>query len=1020
MSDESAPLLEPREGADARSRRGRIVRVAAAGLLAAGAVVAVAGGSSRDAVALLRSPATKTTMPSVSHREARLGDGRWEEIEEANRLMMAQERLQMQADAQTAAVEQSAFEDREASVARAGPGELASPDPTAPTEISQPTAAAVPSVVPSAAAAAAPPGPYPMADANEGGGPVFVHIPKNGGTSVELLGAYYGRRLGMCAAKDPDEWEGALGYETIPGFKCNVWHRPPLPPATGDTAGDGDGDLFDSGSGVNLGKIANSFCMSRNPYDRLASIYRYKSGLYPDKFAPTCESFSAFLDKHFEKLVTNQLLRCVHTGEFHPSECEYHVRADMAKAEADMDDIEQHSSYSDEDCHFLPQSLYTRTCENVFKVEDYDATVMPYLKEQFAKFGAAAAARSEGASSSSAALGDGDQAVAAMGDYRTDWWWNHVGKYQQRKAGSSERRPEVDAETAAVGEAELAANDGTSSTADSSTADSSTADSSTSPLSSCTWSDVSAETIEHIKFAYQDDFDSLGYSPEPPPGPLDLSGKDKTDSMASLGASELRVASSEPRENAPARNFRSTTPRRARLGSVAADRQAMEAKLEARTTQQRDADEFFAAWLDEDADVRTAVRGGAKLGAAPETPTEPTRWGDAAGQPVARELQPGPAKAGQLQPDARGGGDDVSNPVRDALADPDSVGPGSGNGRGAWWQGIWHGGWKEEDEQRPENGLGDVEPKQQQQQQQQRRRRQGGDPAERYEDPAEKKEPTEAQKRWWMEHHGGVDTRVAPEDTRVAPEDTREPPSAAAPVPEEETPGDADAVDPVTMKRLEEAATACSAAFPKKGKANFPAIIKSHLLEMHRELTAGAAGGAASSTMPSGDSASEASTIPSGAADSDGGDGGASSGMSEEERAIAAEDAAVAKAMEEESAAYGVRPTTESGAREPQPQDHSGSYPDQQQRGAPGGTIVEAAPSETEAAPVETEAAPTETEAAPGETEAAGSDDDMSSLREELKAELKAELKEQLKQELMQDMMKEGGGGGGGVVGAAR
>ena len=128
--------------------------------------------------------------------------------------------------------------------------------------------------------------------------------------------------------------------------------------------------------------------------------------------------------------------------------------------------------------------------------------------------------------------------------------------------------------------------------------------------------------------------------------------------------------------------------------------------------------------------------------------------------------------------------------------------------------------------------------------------------------------------------------------------------------------------------------------------------------------------------------------------------------MSEEERAIAAEDAAVAKAMEEESAAYDVHPTTESGEREPQPQDHSGSYPDQQQRGAPGGTIVEAAPSETEAAP--------------SETEAAGSDDDMSGLREELKAELKAELKEQLKQELMQDMMKEGGGGGGGVVGAAR
>ena len=186
----------------------------------------------------------------------------------------------------------------------------------------------------------------------------------------------------------------------------------------------------------------------------------------------------------------------------------------MAKAEADMDEIEQHSSYSDEDCHFLPQSLYTRTCENVFKVEDYDATVMPFLEEQFAKFGA---------SSSSAAPADGDR-VAAMGDYRTDdWWWNHVGKYQQRKADSNKR-------TAALGEeAELAANDGTPSV-----------DSSTATSSSCTWSDVSAETIEHIKFAYQDDFDSLGYSPEPPPGPLDLSGKDKSELTASLG-SELRV-----------------------------------------------------------------------------------------------------------------------------------------------------------------------------------------------------------------------------------------------------------------------------------------------------------------------------------------------------------------------------------------------------------------------------------------------------------------------------------------------
>ena len=308
---------------------------------------------------------------------------------------------------------------------------------------------------------------------------------------------------------------------------------------------------------MNLGKIANSFCMSRNPYDRLASIYWYKSGLYPDKFAPTCESFGAFLDKHFEKLVTNQLLRCVHTGEFHPSECEYHVRADMAKAEADMDEIEQHSSYSDEDCHFLPQSLYTRTCENVFKVEDYDATVMPFLKEQFAKFGAAAAARSEGASSSSAALGDGDrrrrrwETTGRTGGGTT---WASISSERRVRASVvprwTRRRPpwasrarrerrDFPIRQPRIRQPRIRPPP---------------------PLSSCTWSDVSAETIEHIKFAYQDDFDSLGYPPEPRPGPLDLSGKDKTELMASLGASELRVASSEPK-NAPGRNFRSTTPR---------------------------------------------------------------------------------------------------------------------------------------------------------------------------------------------------------------------------------------------------------------------------------------------------------------------------------------------------------------------------------------------------------------------------------------------------------------------------
>ena len=153
------------------------------------------------------------------------------------------------------------------------------------------------------------------------------------------------------------------------------------------------------------------------------------------------------------------------------------------------------------------------------------------------------------------------------------------------------------------------------------------------------------------------------------------------------------------------------------------------------------------------------------------------------------------------------------------------------------------------------------------------------------------------------------------------------------------------------MKRLEEAAVACSAAFPKKGKSDFPEIIKSHLLEMHRKLNDGAA---PSSTVPAtvptntvgtGETTAPADTVTDAEVETQA--AGASSSVSDEEKAIAAEDAAVAKAMEEESAAYNVQPGVqpvdtrvdgeiqaqpETGTAEPETtQDHSGSYPDVQQ-----------------------------------------------------------------------------------------
>lgn len=316
-------------------------------------------------------------------------------------------------------------------------------------------------------------------------------------------------------------------------------------------------------------------------------------------------------------------------------------------------------------------------------------------------------------------------------------------------------------------------------------------------------------------------------------------------------------------------------------------------------------------------------------------------------------------------------------------------------------------------------------------------------PAVEQEPTLAKQEPTEAQKAWWMAHHGGVDNggvdtrldtrRGAPVPETLPEGDTRVMPESTAASSTKSTPGfkprnDADSdVDAVTMKRLEEAAVACSAAFPKKGKSDFPEIIKSHLLEMHRKLNDGAAPSSTqaatvpTNTVGTGETTAPADVVTDAEVETQA--AGASSSVSDEEKAIAAEDAAVAKAMEEESAAYNVQPGVqpvdtrvdgeiqaqpETGIAEPETQDHSGSYPDVQQT-----TPQETTPETTTTVP--------ETVPETAAEAVSGSADDMSGLREELKAELKAELKEQLKQELMEDMVKEAGGGAPqGIVGAAR
>jgi hypothetical protein len=125
----------------------------------------------------------------------------------------------------------------------------------------------------------------------------------------------------MCAATNRGNFEFDFGYSTVPGLSCNVWHRPPLPPAFKGTNGE-----------VKRGVLANSFCVSRNPFDRLASQYRYRSGIDSTHAPPgTCVGFSDFLDEHLDDMASNALLACLRKGAVAPEECQYHIRARLTR-----------------------------------------------------------------------------------------------------------------------------------------------------------------------------------------------------------------------------------------------------------------------------------------------------------------------------------------------------------------------------------------------------------------------------------------------------------------------------------------------------------------------------------------------------------------------------------------------------------------------------------------------------------------------------------------------------------------
>ena len=159
----------------------------------------------------------------------------------------------------------------------------------------------------------------------------LIHIPKTGGTTVEMLAAATGKLLGMCA-EDPDS------FLKVDGAKhCNAWHVPDDP---------------------SQGRIPKSFCIIRNPFARLASAYGYWFG-----HSKTCGEFALFAEQIADKLLQNRHLQC---RQAENSECNGGSLGPLPY---------------EQDCHYLPQTLYTKTCETILTYERWEEDVVPWMEK---------------------------------------------------------------------------------------------------------------------------------------------------------------------------------------------------------------------------------------------------------------------------------------------------------------------------------------------------------------------------------------------------------------------------------------------------------------------------------------------------------------------------------------------------------------------------------------------------------------------------------------------------------------
>ena len=165
--------------------------------------------------------------------------------------------------------------------------------------------------------------------------PIFLHIPKSGGTTIESVLGKLGINVGCCNPRRPYELRGNYG-----GMES--WHTPPSD------------------------RVANSWAVVRNPYYRAASEFLWQTNwgnttmfhsLNPGYSVHNCETFQRYVKNHAWALTTSDLARCYREGGY---------TIESMKA-CDGSVVTGNLGVTS---HWIPQVIMAASAERVFKIEN--------------------------------------------------------------------------------------------------------------------------------------------------------------------------------------------------------------------------------------------------------------------------------------------------------------------------------------------------------------------------------------------------------------------------------------------------------------------------------------------------------------------------------------------------------------------------------------------------------------------------------------------------------------------------